>query len=247
LNHAASDPDAVRQITASGEGTIRETGDPFAFSLRFLTGRDAAEVYRLQQRVLEVAPRPLPLYVRDREFFARCAVERGCVVGAWHEDELIGYAVLHVPLPGEENYGAQLRLPDAELGHVGHLGGSGVHPRYRGNKIQSRMVDLRRAYAHAAGYHHMCGEVLPSNIISIRNHLDRGYFLKGFKIDRFELSVFLLHSDTRGSPRRLDETDMPEAPIDDTATYRRMLQAGRWGFRVTKRDDRWNLCYGRFA
>ena len=247
MSPPASTPDAIKQTTVTGSGTIRETGEPFRFSVGFLADHDADRLLRLQGEILEVAPKPLPLYVRDREFFARCASECGCVVGAWHEDRLIGYAVLHVPRAGEENYGAQLKLSKTELDHVGHLGGSGVHPRYRGNRIQSRMVELRRAYAHAAGYYHMCGEVLPTNIMSIQNHLARGYFLKGFKVDHFGLSVYLLHGDARESPRRLDTGDAPETPVGDVAAYRRMLDGGWWGFDVTRRDDAWYLAYGKFC
>lgn len=203
-------------------------------------------MYALQRAILDAASKPLPLYVRDRDFFARCAAERGCVAAACHGDRLMAYAVLYVPQPGEENYGVELDLPQSELAHVSHLAGSGVHPLYRGNRLQSRLVDLRCSYAHAAGYYHMCGEVLPTNVISIRNHLERGYFLKGFKVDRFDLSVYLLHRDTRVSPKPLRGVDRPESSIDDAATYRRLLAEGYWGFRVARRAEGWRVVYGRF-
>ena len=147
----------LRGTERAGTGVIRETAEPFEYFVEFLTVKHVPQLASLQHVILEVAPKPLPLYVRDEPFFAKCASECGCVVGAWHGDRLIGYAVLYVPRHGEENYGTDLGLPDDELRYVGHLAGSGVEPLYRGNKIQSLLVDARAVFAESAGYYHVCG------------------------------------------------------------------------------------------
>ena len=230
----------------TGTGVIRETAEPFEYFVEFLTVKHVPQLASLQHAILEVAPKPLPLYVRDEQFFGKCASECGCVVGAWHGNRLIGYALLYIPQHDEENYGTDLGLPDAELRYVGHLAGSGVEPLYRGNKIQSLLVDGRASFAERAGYYHVCGEVLPSNIISIQNHLSCGYFLKGFKIDRIDPSVdnYILHRDTRVSLRRTG--DISYGSVTDIEWDRQMLADGRWGFEVEKPHGAWALACGKF-
>lgn len=239
--------DEIKEITTSRSGIIKKTGEPFECSFSFLNTADIDRICRLQSEVLAVAPSPLPLYVRDPDFFAKCIEDRGCIVGARHGENLIGYAVLCIPGSGAENYGVELRFAQSELEHVGHLAGSGVHPDYRGNGLQSCLVGLRGSYALSAGYHHLCGEVLPRNAISIQNHLSNGYFLKGFKIDRFDLSVYILHNDIRAEPELAADSRTTEAPIHDVVTYRRMMDAGLWGFGLTDRDGIPHITYGKFV
>lgn len=242
-----SGAEEIKRITTTRAGIIKKTGEPFECCLSFLSVGDVDRICRLQSDVLAVAPSPLPLYVRDDEFFAKCIEDRGCIVGAQHGENLIGYAVLCVPGSGEENYGLELGFAQSELEHVGHLAGSGVHPDYRGNGLQSCLVDLRGLYALSAGYHHLCGEVLPENAISIQNHLSNGYFLKGFKIDRFDLSVYMLHKDMRVEPELAADGKTLEAPIHDVAAYRRMMDSGHWGFGLTGRDGLSHITYGKFV
>ena len=234
-----------RAITAIGNGVLKGTGEHFQYRLGYVTGEDAAALVRLQGQILTVAPRPLPLYVRDEGYFVRCAEDAGCIVGVWHDGRLIAYSVLQVPAEGEENYGVLMGLPEDELRCVGHAAGSGVHPDYRGNEFHKSMIVLRNDFALDNGYVHLCGEVLPSNPVSIRNHLSRGFFLKGFKVDKFDLDAYLLHKDLRVAPTLADEATQ-EWDVTDVDWYRRMLGDGYWGFRLSKRGD-WLLTCGRFA
>ncbi|MFQ5703611.1 MAG: GNAT family N-acetyltransferase [Gemmatimonadales bacterium] len=237
----------VRRVSTTREGTIKRSGRPFECCVRFLNENDVDRIYELQSTILAAASRPLPLYVRDRDFFEACVRERGCTVGALDGDHLVAYAILYVPREDEDDYGAAVGLRGPELTHVGHLAGSGVHPDYRGNGLQSCLVDLRGSFAMNAGYYHLLGEVLPANVISIRNHLQNGYFLKGFKVDRFELSVYILHNDMRVEPELIDPASTAEGSVHDVATYRRMIAGGAWGFRLTDRAGIPHITYGKFV
>ena len=234
-----------RAITVVGNGVLKHTGEPFQYRLGFVTGDDAASVVRLQGQILSVAPKPLPLHVREEKYFKQCAGESGCIVGAWHGDRLIAYSVLDVLSEREENYGALVGIPTDELHCVGHAAGSAVHPDYRGNNLHKSMIVLRNDFALANGYVHVCGEVLPTNVASIRNCLSRGFFLKGFKVDKFGLNAYLLHKDLRVALQLTDEPTK-EWDINDVEWYRRMLDDGYWGFRLAKRGD-WLLTCGRFS
>ena len=244
-------PEQVRSATFSGTGTMQDSGDRFSYTVRFLFPDDVGLLHQLHRDVLAALPSPLLLYGRDRDFFAQCVGERGCVAGAFQNGRLLGYAAGWTPRTGQDNYGNDIGLASDQLPHVAHLAGSCIHPEYRGNRLHSQLVCLRSALLHAEGYYHQCGEVLPRNVFSIKNHLACGYYLKGFRIDDFRFDDqgvphFLLHRDTRSEPQRKDEANPPESLIDDIPKYRRMLDEGRWGYRIRCLDEQPHLAYGIF-
>jgi hypothetical protein len=244
-------PGRIRQATLSGTGTIDGTDESFRYLARALSLDDVPRVHRLHREILRTLPDPRLAFERDPEFFAECVSGPGCVVGAFCGERLIGYAVGSVPGLERENFGRDLDLESRDLEHVAHTAGSCVHPRYRGNGLHAPLVNLRSALLHLGGFHHQCGEVFPGNVFSIRTLFSTGHFLKGFRIDDFRFDPagaphFVLHRDTRSRPRRIEEPEPPEAPIHDVETYREMLAAGYWGYRVREIEGESRLCYGRF-
>ncbi len=235
----------LRAFRFAREGRFRSSGVPFECEARLLGPRDVDALLALHDEVLAALPNPLLLYRRDGDFFLRC-VTKGCVAGALHEGRVIAYAALFVPGLEGTNYGRDLGLEGEELLAVGHLAGSAVAPPYRGNRLQRELVALRNAYARQGGCYHMCGEVVPTNVISIINHLSKGFYLKGHRIDDFGDRCFLLHADLRREPRRVADDAALEAPISDLERYVEFVDAGRWGFEVIKRDEGYRLRYGRF-
>ena len=238
--------DELARSELAGIGTIRETGKTFPFRVRFLTLDDIEPLLVLHHHVLDSLAEPLLLYERDHDFYHRCITDAGCVVGAFRDHEMVAYATLFTPSEGEENYGVFLDLSPEDLLHVGHLAGSAVHPRYRGSQIQRILVEVRGLYAHSTGFHHLCGEVLPANSVSIENHLAEGYFLAGFRIDRYGLPCFILHKDMRRELSLVEEKGVRDLPLLDMDGYQEMLREGRSGFEVVKQKDAWHIRFGFF-
>lgn len=239
--------DDLRRTELPGYGVLRESGRRFRYSVRVLDSHHVDEVLGLQEIVLSPLRPPLPLYVRDQEFFLKCIDEIGCVVGALHEGRLIAYATLHAPGVHGENLGTDLGLTGGALNSVAHLAGSAVHPAYRGNRLQSRLVELREEFARQAGFEHLCGEVIPGNSISIRNHLAVGYFLKAFRIDRLGEPNFVLDKELQCGAPMLRPCELAEASTDDIRGFREMMRRGRWGFRTADRALGTVIEFGRFA
>jgi hypothetical protein len=201
--------------------------------------------------MLRTLANPLLLYERSESFFAECMGDRGCVIGAFAEDGLIGYAAGRVPGAGQENYGRDVALRLEQLDHVAHLS-AGIHERFQGNRLHTDLVELRSALLHSEGYVHQCGEIVPSNVRSMRTLFANGYFLKGFRMDDFRFDPlgsphFIIHRDTTSDPRMIDGTAAQEAPPDDIATYRDMLAAGLWGYRLRAVEGGYLLGYGKFV
>lgn len=243
----ALDLEELYTFRARGEGRFRSSGEPFEYVVRFLGPEDVDALTGLHRQILDTLPDPLLLYERDRDFFRRCVTDSGCVAGAFHGSVLMAYAALFCPGPGDVNYGEDLGLTGRELRAVGHLAGSAVAPKYRGNRLQRELVRLRNCFAMRSGHHHMCGEVVPTNVISIANHLAAGFYLKGHRVDRFGLRCFILHADLGREPRRAPGDVAVEAPVEEIERYVELVEGGRWGFEVAKRDDDYFLRYGRFV
>jgi ribosomal protein S18 acetylase RimI-like enzyme len=231
---------------AVGRGCRRTDGREFDYQVRFLTPADVPLLLDLHQVVIDNLPEPVVLYQRDADFFERCTTEQGCVVGAIHDGCMISYAALYRPGIGEENYGTDLKLPDADLDSVGHLAGSAVRPEYRGNGLQAKLVDIRTRFARANGVRHMCGEVLPMNIISIANHLNKGFLLKADKIDRVGLVCYVLHLRLDAHERGSEATDIVDRNARDPMACCDAMRDGRWGFEVVRLGDRPHIRFGRF-
>lgn len=227
------------------QGRFRSSGEPFGCEARLLRPPDVGALVGLHEEIISSLPDPLLLYRRDADFFDRC-VSMGCVAGAYHGDRLIAYAALFVPGLENVNYGRDLGLEGEDLLAVGHLAGSAVSPPYRGNRLQRELVALRNHHALQSGHHHMCGEVVPTNLISIDNHLAGGFHLRGHRIDDFGDRCYVLYSDLRHEPRRVSGDVAVEVLTPDLDRYVELVDGGRWGFEVARREDGYHLRFGRF-
>ena len=240
------DLESLAAVRLRGEGRFRATGERFEYESRLLGLPDIDGLLELHEEIMASLADPLLLYRRDAGFFEEC-MRDGCVAGASHGDRLVAYAALFVPGPERTNYGRDLGLDGDDLLAVGHLAGSGVSPPYRGNRMQRALVALRNGYAARSGHYHMCGEVVPTNVISIINHISGGFYLSGHRIDDFGDRCFILHADLRRPPGRVAGDRDVEAPIADIARYVELVDGGRWGFGVVQRKAAWHVRYGRFT
>ena len=241
------DVEELYAVRLRRSGTFRSSGEPFEYEVRLLGPADVEALVELHEEIIESLPEPLLLYSRDADFFHRCVTDAGCVAGAFDGSVLMAYAALFAPGLEGTNYGSDLGLTGEDLLAVGHLAGSAVSPPYRGNRLQRELVALRNCFAVQSGHHHQCGEVVPTNVISIINHLATGFYLKGHRIDDFGDRCFILHSDLREDPHRLPGDSALEAHVRDLARYVELVDSGHWGFEVVKREDGYHIRFGRFA
>jgi len=91
------------------------------------------------------------------------------------EDRLAGvFTVLHPGLQ-EQNYGYDLGLGERELLQVIHMDTAAVHPRYRGQGLQGRMVQMAEEALSGKGRRILLSTVHPENRFSLKNMLAQGY------------------------------------------------------------------------
>ena len=237
---------ALRDVRLTRQGRFRSSGDAFDYEARLLGRTDISSLVELHEDIMASLPDPPMLYRRDDSFFLECITE-GCVAGAFYGPKLVAYAALYVPGLENTNYGRDIGLAGPELEAVGHLAGSAVAPAFRGNRIQQDLVALRNSFARRSGTYHMCGEVVPGNVISIANHLAKGFYLTGHRIDDFGDRCYVLHADLRRQPLRVAGDVAVEAPVLDMENFVELVDGGRWGFEVRKQEDDFLLRFGRFS
>ena len=239
-------PEAMRGAEVHGSGWLRDDEASFDYRLGFVTPADVRGVLELNHRVCAHQPDAPVLYRREADFFEACAGTGGCLVAAWVGDTVVAYAAARFPERADGLYAETLGFASADVRHVTYLVGSAVARRYRGNRLQTRLTTLRAAYAAACRRWHLCGVVDARNTLSLENHLNVGFLLKGHYVDDFALANFVVHRDMRGAPARLDER-VEECRLDDIQASEALVATGRWGFAVERRDGEAYLQFGRFA
>lgn len=127
-------------------------------------------------------------------FFADHAGRIGRLVGLFDEKRLVAYSVLGLPGAGDPNFGADHGLSAQDLARVAHLDGAAVHPLYRGNGLQRRMIAWRLAAARDAGRTIALSTVAPGNLASLASMLSEGLQIRALA-HRFGGQRFLMRRD----------------------------------------------------
>ena len=134
---------------------------------------EAEAYFRLQNTVRDAMPDP-SLFVPDTLENIRSYLERDLCIGAWDGDRLGAYLILRCCGQSEHNYAAYFDLPKAEWDHWANADSAVVHPDWRGNGLQRRMLEaalpLLREDIVGLG-----ATVSPENTYSLNNALASGF------------------------------------------------------------------------
>lgn len=145
--------------------------------------------------------------------------------------------------------GRELELPEDELDHVVHLEATVVHPEYRGNKLQAKMMKHTFDMVFKLGYYHILCTVSPFNYPSLKNVMDAGLVIKalGQREGPYEGKWrFLLHRDLRfiGTKRYRRSIEVENEKLDKQIE---ILNRGYQGFLLSRNrymDDEFMIHYG---
>jgi ribosomal protein S18 acetylase RimI-like enzyme len=152
------------------------------YSMKFLDSSHLEEVKELQ----DIAARNLP----DKEIFRLTTVQefkelleqQKSVIGVHADHRLIAYNIASIPREDEDNFGADIGIPQLELKKVAHIKAVVVHPNFRGRGLQRKLARIHLEVLRYAAYEHVCSTVSPKNCISVKNHLANGFVIKGLKV-----------------------------------------------------------------
>ena len=143
----------------------------------------------------------------------------------------------------EDNYGADVDLPLEELSRVVHLAKVAVHPAFRGNSLQRKMLGIHLEAAREMGYHHACCMVSPKNRHSLHNVFSHGFTIKALKLKFGSRLRYILHKNLlRPNMSVPDEVQMLSSNIAGQIC---LLNQGFLGFRLELLRDDFEISYGR--
>lgn len=145
--------------------------------------------------------------------------EGGAMFGVLNSQEQI-IASRYVSTPGntEYNLANQLNL-EIDLDKVMILESTVVDPNYRGNRLQSIMLQIAHDFAEDSGYRHLLSTVSPENIFSLYNVMTLGLKIRALK-KLYQTQTgdgvwrFVLHKDLQQAPTWLKKLEIGLGELD---------------------------------
>lgn len=146
------------------------------FFIRHALVSDAAGIAAVMEAAVRTAGQPDWFVADRREDIVKHLEQQGLAFLAQAPSgEAAGFLMVHIPGLGPENLGRDLELPESDLPLVAHMESIAVLPRYRGNRLQARLLAAAEEALSDAPYRYYMATVHPENRYSVRNFTDLGY------------------------------------------------------------------------
>lgn len=213
------------------EGTITNQvlHKKLPFSMKRLYLEDLPVIEQVQARVIESLPEKAALQALTTEEFLIILNERGLLVGAFVEDDLIGFRALLIPEIDEEHLGWDIGLPPEELQKVIYQEISVVLPEYRGNRLQQKLAEviMKELPNLEEEFRYVCCTVAPMNIPSLKDKFTQQMHIAALKEKYEGLERYILVKD-------LDHTTVQyveyiTVKLDDLEKQQQLLNEGYVG------------------
>ena len=150
------------------------------FTIEPATLNDIPDIMSLIEISLPLLPDPDWFVSDTEEFFARHIEEEGFTLKAVSEEDGRMAAFLTIRIPGlaEDNCGYSLSYPENDLLRVAHMDTCVVHPDYRGNRLESRLIAEAEKRLKESGHTILLGTVHPDNVASVKSFLKNGFHIE---------------------------------------------------------------------
>ena len=145
-------------------------------TLRRCTPDEAPAVYALQNEVHAAMPHP-EQFVPDTLENITAYLRTGICIGAWQQRRLGAYLILRLCGQSSENYAAFLGVPQSQWQHWANADSAVVHPDWRGNGLQRRMLEAALPLLPES-ITHLGATVSPANPYSLSNALACGFTIR---------------------------------------------------------------------
>ncbi|MCI8887219.1 MAG: GNAT family N-acetyltransferase [Hungatella sp.] len=150
--------------------------------MEFVIERAVPQDYEVFARIIREVWQALPQkewYMADNEEYTYRMLSTGRGMGYKAVDKKTGQTagVFMAVLPGvgSENMGHDAGLPQEELSMVAHMDSVAVLPRYRGHRLQRRLMETAQEDLRRQGCRYLMCTVHPDNCYSRNNVISQGY------------------------------------------------------------------------
>ena len=137
---------------------------------------DAAAFYALQNEVRAAMPHPEQFVPDTRENITAYLAHDLCL-GVFDGEQLGAYFILRYCGQSEHNYAAFLGIPQAEWDHWANADSAVVHPDWRGNGLQRKLLEAALPLLPES-ITHLGATVSPANPYSLSNALACGFTIR---------------------------------------------------------------------
>lgn len=213
------------------EGTITNQvlHKKLPFSMKRLYLEDLPVIEQIQARVIESLPEKETLQALTTEEFLFILNERGLVVGAFVEDQLIGFRALLIPEVDEEHLGWDIGLPPEQLQKVIYQEISVVLPEYRGNRLQQKLAEviMKELPNLDEEFRYVCCTVAPMNIPSLKDKFTQAMHIAALKEKYAGLKRYILVKDLENPVSQY--SDHVTVKLDDLEKQQQLLHEGYVG------------------
>ncbi len=233
----------MKEFIESGilKRSINNTVRMVNYEMKFLNESHLEEILQLQKMVSDALDNQ-ELFVTDaREFILEQVLRpgRGKAIGIFVNNSLVAYRTVSFPGNSDWNLGRELGIAEEELDKVVHLEATAVHPEYRGNRLQVRMLKHTIDYVQQQGFFHILSTVSPYNYPSLKSVISYQLAIKALSLRE---GVY------GGKLRYLLSRDLRDIKImaavasvmvknKDIVQQIKLLEAGYVGDYVEKADD----------
>ena len=152
---------------------VRGRAARLSVTLRQCTREEAETVYRLQNEVRAMMPNP-ELFMPDTLENIQSYLEHDLCLGAWDGERLGAYFILRYCGQDAHNYAAFMDIPREEWDGWANADSAIVHPDYRGNGLQRKLLEAALALLRP-GIVGIGATVSPENQYSLNNALASGF------------------------------------------------------------------------
>ncbi|ANU26522.1 hypothetical protein [Planococcus versutus] len=213
------------------EGTITNQvlHKKLPFYMKRLYLEDLPVIEQVQAKVIDSISEKNSLQALTTEEFLFILNERGLLIGAFVEAELIGFRALLIPEIDDEHLGWDIGLSPEELQKVIYQEISVVLPEYRGNRLQQKLAEviMKELSTLKEEFRYICCTVAPMNIPSLKDKFTQSMYIASLKEKYAGLNRYILVKDIEKP--EVHYTSHITVKLDDLEKQRQLLDDGYVG------------------
>jgi len=238
----------MKKIIEQGK-LIRNDGshkDLVEYKMMFLNEIHLDDILALQDEVFKALEDPDTFVPDTKEFIEKSILppKQGRIIGIFTYDGLIAYRTINFPGEDEKNLGRDIDLSKEDLDKVAHLESTVVHPNYRGNKLQSKMLPHTIKIIKDLGYNFILTTISPYNYPSLKNVMDHKLTIIDLKFRDGEYGGklrYLLFVDLNNTDKNF--TDSIIVKNTDVLKQQKLLKKGYEALKIEKQEGYFDVVY----
>lgn len=209
--------------------------------VRTLCSKELNPIMELQKKVIGTLADTSFLQPLSEEEFRNILGGNGSMIGAFHDDKLIGFRAMLEPEIDGEHLGLDAGLSESELPTVLYSEVSSVDPDYRGNGLQQILGKLLVDAIDVQRHRYVFATVAPFNIASLKDKFALGMHIVSLKEKYGNLLRYTMMKEIG---KNVNESQLATmVNMSDIQKQQSLLSEGWIGVRLEQNNDSWIVTY----